>query len=233
MRRPSSQPSRLAGGSPAPVVVAIDGPSASGKSTNARLVARALGYAHVDTGAMYRTFAWHCLQSGVDPNDDAATAKLGRSWRPALVCVDGQVRVLQDGYHPHREIRTREVTLAASAVAANPAVRERLTRLQRQCLQFGNLVMEGRDIGTHVFPESPHKFYLEASLEERARRRAAEGRGDDLAQRDRQDSQRASAPLMVGLGVARIDTGGRSPEETSRMILEEIARKRGASPTNR
>lgn len=224
-RRP--KPAKPRRDTPDPVVVAIDGPSASGKSTNARLVAAALGYAHVDTGAMYRTFAWHCLQTGVAPDDAAAVAKLSRAWKPALRCVDGRVRLLQDGYHPHEEIRARAVTLAASAVAGNPAVRERLTQIERSCVQFGNLVMEGRDIGTHVFPDSPHKFYLDASPEERARRREAEGKADDLALRDRQDSQRASAPLMMGLGVVRIQTDGRTPEETSRMILDEIARRRG------
>src|SRR6267143_144325 len=106
----------------APIVIAIDGTSASGKSTNARMVAQALGYVYVDTGAMYRTLAWHCLKKGVDVHDAKAVAALCRKWKTKLVCVDGQVRLLVDGYYPEKEIRTAETSAAVPHIAAVPKV---------------------------------------------------------------------------------------------------------------
>jgi len=192
------------------IVIAIDGTSASGKSTNAKLVARALGYVYVDTGAMYRTLAWHCLQKRVDVHDAKAVAALCRKWKTKLECVEKNnlraVHLLMDGYFPEKEIRTSEVSAAVPHVAAVPKVREWMVKRQRECLQFGNLVMEGRDIGTNVFPETDFKFYLDAQLEERSRRRAADGIQENLAARDQRDSQRASAPLMIALGAKVITT---------------------------
>jgi len=214
-----------------PIVIAIDGTSASGKSTNARLVARALGYVYVDTGAMYRPLAWYCLKLGVDVKDPEAVARVCRRWKTELRCVDGQVRLLADGYYPEREIRTAEVSAAVPHVAAVPAVRRWMKRKQRECMKFGNLVMEGRDIGTNVFPETEFKYYLDASLEERHRRRAAEGVQEDLAARDQQDSQRAVAPLMIPLGARLINTSGMSPEQTSALILEDIRQRLAARKT--
>lgn len=208
-----------------PIVIAIDGTSASGKSTNARLVARALGYVYVDTGAMYRTLAWYCLKLGVDVKAPEAVARVCRRWKTELRCVDGQVRLLVDGYYPEREIRTAEVSAAVPYVAAVPAVRRWMKRKQRECIRFGNLVMEGRDIGTNVFPETEFKYYLDASLEERHRRRAAEGVQEDLAARDQRDSQRKVAPLMVPLGARVINTSGMTPEQTSALILEDIRQR--------
>lgn len=210
------------------IVIAIDGTSASGKSTNARLVAQALGYVYVDTGAMYRTLAWHCLQKRVDVHDPRAVAGLCRRWKTQLVCVDGpfkSVRLLVDGYHPEKEIRTAETTAAVPHVAAVPRVREWMRKRQRECLQFGSLVMEGRDIGTHVFPETEFKFYLDASLQERTRRRAADGVRENLAARDERDSQRAAAPLMIPLGAKVINNSDQTPEETSRLIIAEVQRR--------
>ena len=120
-----------------------------------------------------------------------------------------QVQLRIDGYYPEKEIRTPEVTAAASHVAAVPKVREWMKKKQRECIRFGNFVMEGRDIGTNVFPETDFKFYLDASLSERKRRRQAEGVQDNLAARDQRDSQRAAAPLMIALGAFVIDTSGR------------------------
>ena len=137
-----------------PVVIAIDGTSASGKSTNAKLVALALGYVYVDTGAMYRTLAWYCLKKAVDPHDEKGIANLCRRWKTELVCVDNHVRLVVDGYYPEREIRTVETSAAVPHVAAVPKVREWMKKKQRECVRFGNLVMEGRDIGTNVFPET-------------------------------------------------------------------------------
>jgi cytidylate kinase len=208
-----------------PVVIAIDGTSASGKSTNARLVAKALAYVYVDTGAMYRTLAWYCLRQRVDIHDARAVASACRRWHTTLVCVRGEVHLLVDGYHPAREIRTADTSAAVPHVAAVPKVRDWMKRKQRDCLQFGSLVMEGRDIGTNVFPETDFKFYLDATLGERSRRRAADGVQENLAARDQRDSQRAAAPLMIPLGAVVINTSNLTPEQSSTMILEEFRRR--------
>ena len=204
------------------IVIAIDGTSASGKSTNARMVAQALGYIYVDTGAMYRTLAWHCLQKKIDVHDPKAVAAACRRWKTTLECVDHKVRLLVDGYYPEKEMRTATVSEAVSHVAAIPQVRRWMKERQRECLRFGNLVMEGRDIGTNVFPETDFKFYLDASLAERAKRRAAEGVQENLAARDQRDSQRADAPLMIPLGAVVINNSGMTPEQTSTLILERV-----------
>jgi len=211
-----------------PIVIAIDGTSASGKSTNAKLVARALGYVYVDTGAMYRTLAWYCLQHRIDVDDTKAVAAACRNWNTSLVCVEMQVRLLVEGYYPEKEIRTAETSAAVSHVAAVPKVREWMKKKQRECIQFGNLVMEGRDIGTNVFPETNFKFYLDACLDERTKRRQADGVDENLAARDHRDSQRAAAPLMVALGAMVINTSGISSEETSSRIIAEIQKRLSA-----
>ncbi len=211
-----------------PVVIAIDGTSASGKSTNAKLVAKALGYVYVDTGAMYRTLAWHCLQKRADPHDAKAVALLCRRWKTKLVCVERQARLLVDDYYPEKEIRTAATSVAVPHVAAVPKVREWMKQKQRECIQFGNLVMEGRDIGTNVFPETEFKFYLDAHLEERTKRRRAEGVDENLAARDERDSQRAAAPLMIPLGAIVINNSNLTSQETSGRIIAEVkARLKG------
>ena len=214
---------------PKNIVIAIDGTSASGKSTNAKLVAEALGFIYVDTGAMYRTLAWYCVVEQVDVHDPKAVAALCRKWKTSLECVDRKVRLLVDGYYPDKEIRTVPVTEAVSHVAAVPKVREWMKQKQRECAKFGNLVMEGRDIGTNVFPETDYKFYLDASLDERAKRRAAEGIQENLAARDRRDSQRAADPLMIALGATVINNSGMTPEETSGLILENVRQRRASA----
>lgn len=213
---------------PAPsIVIAIDGTSASGKSTNARLIARKLGFVYVDTGAMYRTLAWHCLRSGIDVHDARAVAGACKKWKAKLQCDQGRVMLLVDGYYPEKEIRTAETSAAVPHVAAVPKVREWMKQAQRDCLKFGSLVMEGRDIGSNVFPETPFKFYLDACINERSRRRAADGVQENLAARDQRDSQRAAAPLMVPLGAKVINNSGQTPEETSAEILKEVRRLGG------
>ena len=207
------------------IVIAIDGTSASGKSTNAKLVAKALGYIYVDTGAMYRTLAWHCLTQRVEAQDAKAVVAVLRRWKTALVCVENQARLLVDGYFPEKEIRTAEVSAVVPHVAAVPQVRDWMKKKQRECAKFGHLVMEGRDIGSNVFPETDFKFYLDAQLEERTKRRAAEGVNENLAARDARDSQRAAAPLMVPLGAKVINNSGLTPAQTSAMIIEEIQRR--------
>jgi cytidylate kinase len=207
------------------IVIAIDGTSASGKSTNARLVAKALGYVYVDTGSMYRTLAWYCLTHGIDVQDTKAVTAALHKWKTSLVCVDNRVRLLVDGHYPEKEIRTAEVSAAVPYVAAMAKVREWMVKHQRECLQFGNLVMEGRDIGTNVFPETDFKFYLDARLEERSRRRAADGVQENLAARDQRDSQRAVAPLMIPLGAKIINNSNLTPEQTSNLILAEVRKR--------
>jgi cytidylate kinase len=209
-----------------PEVIAIDGTSASGKSTNARRVAQALGYVYVDTGAMYRTLAWYCLARRLDIHDPKAVAGVLRRWKTELSCVDREVRLLVDGYYPEKEIRTAETSAAVPHVAAVPKVRAWMVRLQRDCVRFGNLVMEGRDIGTNVFPETGLKFYLDASLDERTRRRTADGVTENLAARDARDSQRATAPLMVPLGAKVINNSRLTSDQTTALILEAIRQQR-------
>ena len=210
-----------------PIVIAIDGTSASGKSTNAKLVAKALGYVYVDTGAMYRTLAWHCLQNKIDVHEPKAVAAALRKWKTSLENRNGHVHLLVDNYYPENEIRTAEVSAATSLVAAIPKVRDWMKKKQRECIQFGNLVMEGRDIGTNVFPETDYKFYLDAHLDERTKRRAAEGVNENLAARDQRDSQRAAAPLMIALGAKVINNSTMTSAQTSGMIIEDIRKRLG------
>jgi cytidylate kinase len=209
-----------------PIVIAIDGTSASGKSTNAKLVAKALGYVYVDTGAMYRTLAWYCLLKRVDVHDAKAVAAACRRWKTKLECVEVNglraVRLLVDDYYPEKEIRTPDTASAVAHVAAVPKVRDWMKKTQRDCIQFGDLVMEGRDIGTNVFPETDYKFYLDATLAERSARRAADGVNENLAARDQRDSQRAVAPLMIALGAKVINNSAMTSEQTSTRLLEEI-----------
>jgi cytidylate kinase len=211
-----------------PIVIAIDGTSASGKSTNAKLVAAALDYTYVDTGAMYRTLAWYCLKNNISVDDAKAVAGACRRWKTKLVCEDRQVRLLVDDYFPLKEIRTAETSAAVARVAAVPKVREWMKKKQRECAAFGNLVMEGRDIGSNVFPETNYKFYLDATLGERSRRREAEGVHENLAERDKRDSQRATAPLMIPLGARVINNSSMTSAQTSGLIVAEIRRRLAA-----
>ena len=160
---------------PDPIVIAIDGPSASGKSTNSRIIAARLGYVYVDTGAMYRTLGWHALQTGTEVTDAAAVEALCRNWPAELVRRGDSIWLEVDGYFPEQEIRSAEVSAVVSHVAQVPFVREWMKEHQRSCVQFGNLVMEGRDITSNIFPDTPHKYYLDASAAVRQARRDADG----------------------------------------------------------
>jgi len=163
----------------------------------------------------------------VDIHDDKAVAAACRKWKTSLECVQTKthlraVHLLVDGYFPDKEIRTAEVSAATSLIAAVPKVRDWMKKKQRECIQFGDLVMEGRDIGTNVFPETDFKFYLDAKLEERSARRAADGVHENLAARDERDSQRAAAPLMIALGAKVLDNSKLTSAETSAWLLQEI-----------
>ena len=213
------------------LIVAIDGPSGAGKGTVARAVAARLGYRHVDTGAMYRAVAWKARAEGIDPADESAVAALGERARFEL--EDGRVAI--DGHDVAAAIRTPEMDKAAAAVARHPAVRRVLVARQREYGAGGGIVMEGRDIGTVVFPDADVKIYLDASPEERARRRAADpahgahgARITDvataLAERDRSDSTRAASPLSVAGDAQVLDTTGMPLDQVIERVLEIVNR---------
>lgn len=195
------------------VVVAMDGPSGSGKSSTSRGVAARLGLRYLDTGAMFRAVTWWMLQHGVDVDDAAAVA--ARADEPVLVSGTdpGAPSITLDGIDVAGPIRSAEVTAAVSAVSAVPQVRARLLHDQRQIIGEGGIVVEGRDIGTVVVPDAAVKVYLTADPEARATRRTAELAGvdvtatrEDLLRRDRYDSGRATAPLAMADGAHHIDT---------------------------
>jgi len=162
----------------------------------------------------------------VDVLNEKAVAAACRKWKTSLECVEQDglraVRLLVAGYFPEAEIRTPETAAAVPHVAAVPGVRKWMKLTQRECIRFGDLVMEGRDIGTNVFPETDFKFYLDATLAERSARRAADGVEENLAARDQRDSQRAVAPLMIALGARVINNSALTSEQTSGLLLEEI-----------
>ena len=210
------------------MIIAIDGPSGVGKGTVSRAVAAALGYRHVDTGSMYRGVAWRTLYDRVPLDDDAALTAL--AGRLEIDTSGGGIRV--DGVDVSAAIRNPEIDRAAARVARVPGVRAALVALQRRLGAGGRLVMEGRDIGTVVFPDAPVKIYLDASSEERARRRvndAAHNGPRDMGQvaseleaRDQSDRTRAVAPLAVAPDAHVIDTTGIPVEEVVARVLALI-----------
>jgi cytidylate kinase len=205
-----------------PIVITIDGPSASGKGTVSRELAKHLGYTYVDTGAMYRTLAWYCLKEGIDVHDERKVAAACRRWKARLECANREGFLTVAAYRPESEVRSAEVSAAVPLVARIPSVRHWMKKAQRDCLRFGDLVMEGRDIGTNIFPETDYKFFLDASPEVRAQRRQAQGVAEDVRKRDQIDSQRAAAPLMRPLGSLVIDNSHQTPAETVSEILSRI-----------
>ena len=230
MSAPSSEPDALRR-----VIVAIDGPSGAGKGTIARALAARLNYRHVDTGAMYRAVAWKALQDRVDLLDEARVADL--AGRIAMVVADGVVTV--DGQDIARAIRTPEIDAAAATVARQPRVREILIGQQRDAGRQSGVVMEGRDIGTVVFPHAEVKIYLDASPDERARRRASDpahaaGRGGTAVQdvataleaRDRSDRTRAASPLTCAPDAIAIDTTGVPIDEVIERVLAIVDERR-------
>ncbi len=187
-------------------IVAIDGPAASGKSSVARVLARRLGYGYVNTGAMYRAVTWLVLERGIDPTNSEAVLKTvaDSQWECGL--EDGQSVMRIDGVDPSEQLQAERINRAVSTVATLPEVRRRLVEMQRACLESGDLVMEGRDIGSAVFPETPYKFYIDASPEVRAQRRAKQGLQDSIQQRDKQDSSRRMSPLVIAEDAHVIDS---------------------------
>ena len=215
------------------MIIAIDGPSGAGKSTVAKAVAKQLGFSCLDTGAMYRAVAWQALQNGVALDDAEALGEIARTYDIEFGHVDGEPvpkRVFIGGAEVTQAIRTAEIDKAVSPTSAVPAVREALVDQQRRIGNAGNYVVEGRDIGTVVFPQAEVKVFLTASNEERARRRVAQnaergvGSTDyeevlaDLIRRDEADSSRAASPLRPAEDATHIDSTAFTMEEVIAQI---------------
>ncbi len=223
-------------------VVAIDGPAASGKSTVARQTAQALGWVYVDSGALYRGLTWKALRENVDTTRPADVIALLARIKWDFFDDQHSIRFTLDGEDPGQQLRSEIVSKAASDIAVVPEVRTFIVGELRKMTEFGSLVMEGRDIGSVVFPDTPFKFYLDANPAERARRRAAElarpeneGRGDVaqvlslLTQRDQKDSGRKTAPLQIPLGARVIDSTQLGIADVVALVLGEL-RQAGAAP---
>ena len=194
--------------------VAIDGPAASGKSTVAKRLAASLGLVMVNSGAMYRAVTWQILQEEIDPENPAAVLEAMSRMEIECGVEDGLSTVTINGRLLTTEIRGAEVNEHVSKIASIPEVRERLVAMQREYLDDNDVVMEGRDIGSVVFPDTPFKLYISASEEVRAARRAKDGEADAVAQRDAQDSQRKASPLKVSDGSIVIDSSDLTIEGT-------------------
>ena len=214
------------------LLIAIDGPSGAGKGTVARAVSKKLGYRHIDTGAMYRAVGWKALHDGLALEDEASVAALAEGAN--LVVEDGVVAV--DGHDVTRAIRTPEMDKTAAAVARLPRVRAALVARQRAIGAQGGVVMEGRDIGTVVFPDAMVKVYLDASADERARRRANDTAHSGgiagqaavaaaLEARDRSDTTRTASPLTVAPDAVVIDTTDVPVDEVVRQVLQLVERQ--------
>jgi CMP/dCMP kinase len=217
------------------LTIAIDGPSGAGKGTVARAVARALEYRHVDSGAMYRAVGWKALQNGIALDDEAALEALAE--RSRIVITDSTIAI--DEADVTREIRTPAIDRAAASVARLPRVRAVLVRQQRELGAGGGIVMEGRDIGTVVFPDADVKVYLDASPDERARRRANDpahagqpAAVSDVAkmmtERDRSDSTRTASPISAAPDAYIADTTGKTIDEVVAEVLALVRRRHSA-----
>ena len=212
------------------IVVAIDGPAGAGKSTVSQMAAKKLGFTYIDTGAMYRAVAWKALQKKVEITDEVILSVLP-DIEITLSYKDGKTKVFVGEREVTEEIRTPEINKIVSKVAALPKVREKLTELQRKMGEKGNVLMDGRDIGTFVFPNAEVKIFLTASVEERARRRYEELKlkgfdvdlkeiEKDIEKRDKLDSERETAPLKQAEDAVLLDTTGLSIDEVVEKIVK-------------
>ena len=219
------------------IIVAIDGPSGVGKTTTSRLVAESLGVPHIDTGAMYRAVALRLLEAGVSPDDSVRAPDVAAAMRIEFLRSNGAVRILADGRDVSADIRRPEVSMAASTVSSIPDVRRILVEQQRRIGRERGGVLEGRDIGTKVFPDTPHKFFLTASPEVRAERRflelsvrgeavTREGVWDEMQERDRQDSTRSDSPLTYDSTYELIDTSEMTIDEVVDAIVGRVLQVR-------
>jgi len=215
-------------------VIAIDGPSGAGKSSVSRIVGQKLGFLHVDSGALYRIMTWQCLENGIDTSDPEAVAAFSEKVEIECRPEDGAIAYYVGGQPPGERIRKPDINAHASQVATVKAVRDRVTALLRGMTAYGNLVVEGRDITTAVFPDSPARFYLTASAEARARRRQKEevekGIADQseeavkasLLARDKIDSSRKYAPLKKADGAIEIDSSDLTLDQVVELVLEKV-----------
>ena len=214
--------------------IGIDGPAGAGKSTVAKRVAKILNIPYLDTGAMYRGVAVAAKRHGVEFTDEPAVAELvGRIDLKVQYTEAGEQHILVDGEDVTGELRTEEISQGASLVSRVPAVRDRMTELQREVAHETRVIMDGRDICTNVLPDTPYKFFITASAEERANRRYKQllENGEpadydtilhDIIRRDKQDSERAYKPLYCGDDTKRIDTTDMTIEEAVEAILSEV-----------
>ncbi len=218
------------------VIVAIDGPAGAGKSTVARRLAKELGYMYMDTGAMYRAFAWSVSRSGLDLSNEGGLRKVLDETEVNLIEKKGDLRVLLNGLDITDEIRTPELSQMASRVSSLKEVRERMVGLQREMGAQGGVVAEGRDIGTVVFPRAEVKIYLDASQQERARRRyqelEAQGKKvtleetlEEMIERDRRDQERDISPLCKAEDAIVIDSTSLEVESVVHSILQAVKKK--------
>lgn len=221
------------------LIVAIDGPAGAGKSTVAKRLAKELGYTYMDTGAMYRAFAWRVMKEGIDLSDEKKLERVLQDTSIELLEQDGRSSVLLNGVDVTDRIRTPELSQLASRVSTSKIVRERMVELQRDMGSHGGVVAEGRDIGTVVFPNAEVKVFLDASSEERARRRFEELRSqgrevtveetlEEMEQRDRRDRERDVAPLRKAEDAVVIDSTQAGVDGVVGRIMQEIKRKQSA-----
>ncbi len=214
------------------IIIAIDGPAGSGKSTTARLVAQKLGYTYIDTGAMYRALTLKVLESNVDPNDEDSIVKLAENTKIELVYENGNLKVILDEHDVSDKIRTPEVTSLVSIVSAQPKVRDIMVKKQRELGKNGGVVIDGRDIGTVVFPNADLKIFMTADVKERAKRRQKELRTQgfeieieklikEIEERDELDSNREVAPLKKADDAIEIDTTNLTIDEQVEIVLKK------------
>ena len=203
-------------------VIAIDGPAASGKSSVASKISEKIGYLHVNSGLMYRAFTWSVLRSGIDLNDSVSVIQHLNSVSLNCGQSNGISTLTVDGVDPGAELKAAKINENVSFIAAIEEVRKVLVSKQREYLEIASIVMEGRDIGSVVFPETPYKFYIDASAEVRAQRRMAEGGSDDLERRDRIDATRKVSPLKIPDNACVIDTSEMDLEQVVTEVLNVL-----------